>query len=121
MLLYLVHSIRDLEKPISESSWQRLIKSAFGQLKINGKVAPYDFRSTFATQFKEMGVSSAQVADLMGHADSRMVETVYARTRHECVMSQKDMIESLNSDYIIGPGVVPIQSSSNCDMPMVAG
>ncbi|MBQ6563259.1 MAG: tyrosine-type recombinase/integrase [Clostridia bacterium] len=83
--------------------------------------SPYDFRSTFATQFKEMGVSSAQVADLMGHADSRMVETVYARTRHESVMSQKDMIESLNSDYIIGPGVVPIQSSSNCDMPMVAG
>ena len=41
-------------------------------------------------------MSSANVADLMGHADTRMVETVYARTRHEGVMKQKDAVETLN-------------------------
>lgn len=32
----------------------------------------------------------------MGHADTRMVETVYARTRHEGVMKHLDFIEKLN-------------------------
>ena len=49
----------------------------------------------YGTQLKERGVSSAIVADLMGHADTRMVETIYARTRHEGVMKQLTSIESI--------------------------
>lgn len=56
----------------------------------------YDFRTTFGTQLKESGQTSAIVADLMGHADTRMVETVYARTRHEGVMKQLHAIQCLN-------------------------
>ena len=33
----------------------------------------------------------------MGHADTRMVETVYARTRHEGVMKNLDLLERLNA------------------------
>ena len=58
--------------------------------------ASYDFRTTFATQAKERGQTSAQVADLLGHKDTRMVETIYARTRHQSVMKQLDVIERLN-------------------------
>ena len=54
---------------------------------------------------KESGLTSAQVADLMGHADTRMVETVYARTRHEGVMKHKNTLELLNQEYIRGNSV----------------
>ena len=54
------------------------------------------------TQLKESGLSSAIVADLMGHADTRMVETVYARTRHEGVMKQLEAVEAINAGITIG-------------------
>ncbi|MCR5567356.1 MAG: hypothetical protein K6F61_10930 [Clostridiales bacterium] len=41
-------------------------------------------------------LSSAQVADLLGHADTRMVEAIYAITRHEGIMKQKDLVNALN-------------------------
>ncbi len=49
-----------------------------------------------ATQAKESGQTSAQVADLLGHKDTRMVEKIYARTRHHSVMKQLEAIERLN-------------------------
>ncbi len=38
----------------------------------------------------------------MGHADTRMVETTYARTRHEGVMKHQKTLEMINSEYRIG-------------------
>ena len=61
---------------------------------LNTAYSCYDFRTTFATQLKESGMSSANVADLMGHADTRMVETIYARTRHEGVMKQLPFLQN---------------------------
>ena len=43
----------------------------------------------------------------MGHADTRMVETTYARTRHEGVMKHRKTLETLNSEYRIGSNVAP--------------
>ena len=40
------------------------------------------------------------IADLMGHADTRMVETVYARTRKEGIVGQKAMLEEMNREYL---------------------
>ena len=51
----------------------------------------------YIEELKESGLSSAIVADLMGHADTRMVETVYARTRHEGVMKQLEAVEAINA------------------------
>jgi len=62
-------------------------------------ILAFTFRATFATELKESGMTSSNVADLMGHADTRMVDTVYARTRHEGIMKQKSAIEALNSRY----------------------
>lgn len=61
----------------------------------------HDFRTTFGTQLKENGMTSAQVADLMGHADTRMVETVYARTREEGIQKRRADIEKLNAIFTI--------------------
>lgn len=36
---------------------------------------------------------------MMGHADTRMVETVYARTRHEGIMKHRNMLDQLNQAY----------------------
>ena len=71
------------EVPLSYSTYQRTYRKAFDFLGLTGRYTNHDFRSTFGTQLKESGMSSAMVADLMGHADTRMVETVYARSRHE--------------------------------------
>lgn len=59
----------------------------------------HDFRTTFGTQLKESGLTSAQVADLMGHADTRMVETVYARTREEGIRKRRSDLDRLNAPY----------------------
>lgn len=71
-------------------------RSAFKHLGIVGFCA-YDFRTTFATQLKESGMATSAIADLMGHADTRMVETVYARTRKEGVMKHLDALEARNA------------------------
>lgn len=84
------------ETPWCYSRTQRVKRRAFTHLGIKGYCTPYDFRTTFATQAKESGQISAQVADLLGHKDTRMVETIYARTRHQSVMKQLDVIECLN-------------------------
>ncbi len=84
------------EKPWCYSRTQRVKRRAFEHLGITG-YTPYDFRTTFATRAKEIGQTSAQVADLLGHKDTRMVERIYARTRHQSVMKQLDVIERLNS------------------------
>jgi integrase len=83
------------EKPWCYSRTQRVKRRAFEKLGIKG-FTPYDFRTTFATQAKESGQTSAQVADLLGHKDTRMVERIYARTRHHSVMKQLEAIERLN-------------------------
>lgn len=83
------------EKPWCYSHKERVRRRAFEHLGIKG-FTPYDFRTTFATQAKESGQTSAQVADLLGHKDTRMVETIYARTRHHSVMKQLEAIERLN-------------------------
>jgi integrase len=59
----------------------------------------HDFRSTFATQLCDSGMSSKQCAELLGHADTRMVERVYARARHEGNMKQLSTVELMNSKY----------------------
>ena len=90
---------RNPEEPMSHKTVQRTYTEAFKQLGIYGKYNNHDFRATFGTRLKEGGVSSAIVADLMGHADTRMVETVYARTRHEGIMKQKPIVEAIYSPY----------------------
>lgn len=84
-----------------------MYRRAFSKLKIKGRFDNHDFRTTFGSQMKEMGLTAAQVADLMGHADTRMVETVYARARKSGIMKQRDAIESINSDYAIGTSRTP--------------
>lgn len=83
------------EAPLCYSTAKRLQQRAFMHLGIVG-YNNHDFRTTLGTQLKEAGMSSANVADIMGHADTRMVETVYARTRHDGVMKQLDALERLN-------------------------
>ena len=95
---YVIHG-RDENEPACYSTHKRLYESAFEALGIRGKYNNHDWRSTYGTQLKEGGLSSAVVADLLGHADTRMVETVYARTRHEGIMKQAQTIEMLNANY----------------------
>lgn len=91
---YIIHG-RDETKPIAPSSFYKMYRKCFSELGISG-YNNHDWRTTFGTQLKEIGLTSAQVADLMGHADTRMVEKVYAPTRHESVMIHKNTLNQLN-------------------------
>lgn len=93
---YIIHGEGEYT-PVSYSTFQRTYYGAFKKLGIYGKYSNHDWRSTFGSQLKEQGMSSALVADLLGHADTRMVETTYARTRHEGVMKQREAVERLNA------------------------
>ncbi len=84
------------EHPWCYSKAARVSDSAFKHLGLEG-YTDYDFRATFGTQLKESGMTSAQVADVMGHADTRMVETVYARARHEGIMKRLAEVEKLTT------------------------
>lgn len=95
---YIIHG-EDTEKPACYSRVQRTSRKAFEALGIKGKYCNHDWRATYGTQLSEKGATSKNVADLMGHADSRMVETVYAKTRHESVMKQRETVEKLNENY----------------------
>lgn len=47
------------------------------------RVTPNDLRRTFASWLKQQGVDSFQVAKLLGHTSSKMVELVYGRLADE--------------------------------------
>lgn len=87
------------DAPLCYSTSQRIASRAFKKLGLEG-YNNHDWRTTFGTQLKERGVSTALIADLMGHADTRMVETVYARTRKEGIVGQKAMLEEMNREYL---------------------
>ena len=91
---YIIHG-RDPNQPASLSTVKRLYRSAFKALGVSD-YNNHDWRATFGTQLKESGLTTAQVADLMGHADTRMVETVYAPSRHEGIMKHKNTLNILN-------------------------
>ena len=90
---YIIHGRSD-DSPASFSTLRRIYRAAFKELGIDG-YDNHDWRATFGTQLKDVGLSSAQVADLMGHADTRMVETTYAPTRHESLMKHKNTLNKI--------------------------
>lgn len=95
---YLIHG-RDPEAPIPYSGWQRTYRKMQDLLDIRGKYCNYDLRTTYATEMIEEGYSSALTAKMMGHKDSRMVETVYAQTRKRGITQMRDRVEAKNSAY----------------------
>lgn len=96
---YIIHG-RTSEDPASYSTFKRTYTDAFRSLGMNGKYCNYDYRTTYGTELTENGFTSKQVADLMGHADTRMVETVYARRRHEGIMLHKEKLNEMNGKYV---------------------
>lgn len=86
------------EEPWCYSRFSRRYEEGKRLLRIE-RFNNHDFRTTYGTQLKESGMSSALVADMMGHADTRMVETVYARTREEGILKQRAYLNELNEKY----------------------
>lgn len=63
----------------------RVFKHAKKHLSICG-FNNHDFRTTFASQVCEDWATSKECAALLGHANTCMVERIYARARHESTM-----------------------------------
>lgn len=107
---YVIHG-RDPEAPCYFATLRRTYRNAFKTLGIYRLYDNHDWRATFGTQLKEANLASAQVADLLGHADTRMVETVYAVTRHQGIMKHENLLNALNP-YARGSSVAPEQPSN---------
>ena len=107
---YVIHG-RNPEEPCYFATLRRTYRNAFKALGIYKLYDNHDWRATYGTQLKEANLSSAQVADLLGHADTRMVETIYAVTRHQGIMKHKDLINKLNP-YGLGTAVAPEEPSN---------
>lgn len=90
---FVIHS-KTPEDALPFSTAQRLYRNCFKELGIS-EYNNHDWRATYATELKESGLTSAQVADLLGHADTRMVETTYARARKEGIMKHKNFVNSV--------------------------
>ena len=84
---------RTPKQPASISTFQRTMRAVFKKLRMTG-YNNHDWRATFATQLKESGMTSAQVADLLGHADTRMVETIYATARKEGILKYRGAVNT---------------------------
>ena len=84
------------DKPLCYATRSRLQRSAWKNTRLEGKhICPYDFRANFATMLCESGKSDKQVADLMGHTVTRMVDHIYAPARKEGILQHKDDCEKL--------------------------
>lgn len=94
--IFRIQITRHPEAPAPFSTIRRTYQNAFKILGLKGRYDNHDWRATYGTQLKEAGLSSAIVADLLGHADTRMVETTYAISRHQGIMKQKDLVNALN-------------------------
>lgn len=46
-------------------------------------------------------MSSKMAADLLGHADARMIETVYAPARKAGILKNRDIVEKMNEAYAV--------------------
>ena len=92
---------RTPDQPMSYSTQKRTFHQAIECLGFKGVCTSYDFRTTYATELCEAGLTSKQVADKMGHKDTRMVDRIYARTRHESVMVNAEVLDKLNESMIL--------------------
>ena len=44
-------------------------------------------------------MESTEIGDMVGHADTRMVETVYVRVIHTDVMKLRGLLKKINQNY----------------------
>ena len=94
---FILHG-KKANEPLCYSTFQRVYRKMQSILGIKGQYSNYDLRTTFATQMIEAGQSAFSVAQMMGHKDSRMVETVYTRRRQEGIESRRALIEMMNKN-----------------------
>lgn len=70
--------------PIDPSNFRRLVKDVAARAGI-GHMAPYDLRHTAASLLSDAGVPNHELADLLGHTTTRMVEVHYRHRLTETI------------------------------------
>lgn len=83
--------------PIDPSNFRRLVKDVAMRAGI-GHLAPYDLRHTAASLLSDAGVPNHELADLLGHTTTRMVEVHYRHRLTETIDVAVGPMESILRD-----------------------
>lgn len=83
--------------PIHPANLRRLIRDAATRAGI-GHVAPYDLRHTGASLLSDAGVPNHELADLLGHTTTRMVEIHYRHRLREVIDVAAAPMDDILSD-----------------------
>lgn len=93
--------------PIDPSNFRRLVKDVAMRAGI-GHLAPYDLRHTAASLLSDAGVPNRELADLLGHTTTRMVEIHYRHRLTETI------------DVAVGPMETILRDVDRSEAPPLA-
>lgn len=94
--------------PVDPSNLRRLVSKVARRAGI-GHLAPYDLRHTAASLLSEAGVPNHELADLLGHTTTRMVEVHYRHRLKEAIDVAVGPMDSLLGDDRLPDGSDVIQ------------
>ncbi len=80
--------------PVSPSNMRRTVAALAEKAGIEGKVTPYDLRHSATSLLSAAGVPPELLADLLGHADTRMVFRHYRHPVTPTISVAADHIET---------------------------
>lgn len=75
---YLFVSLRKPTNPIHESAYRDLLQAIKAQAELRRRVYPHLMRKTMASSLRQHGVNLDDIADILGHANTKVTRDYYA-------------------------------------------
>lgn len=88
-------------QPLDSANLRRLVSDVADRAGI-GKVTPYDLRHSATSLLSQAGVRNEELADLLGHVDTRMVERHYRHRLDESVTVAAEPMQKLSYPSRLG-------------------
>lgn len=83
------------ETPLSYTAFRNIFKKIRTEYNLDN-YTPHDFRDTCATEWREAGVSTDIIAQLLGHSKSDITETRYVKYRDEVFQGVRAVMNHQN-------------------------
>lgn len=77
---YLFVTEKGSKKAIQEATYRGILNGIRNKARINRRIYPHLMRKTMASTLRQHGANTDDIADMLGHADSKVTKTYYAAT-----------------------------------------